>query len=134
MADTLVFELVTPEKLLASTETDAVVIPASEGEMTVMPNHAPTMATIRPGLVKFKNHDGKELQFLVFHGFADIQGKSCTLLAETAVPVGEASGAIEDRIATLRKELDEASHHEHKNALEQMLGELTHLGQTVLPA
>lgn len=134
MADTMVFELVTPEKLLASAETDAIVIPASEGEMTVMPNHAPTMTTIRPGLVRFKNGDGKELQFLVFSGFADIQGTSCTLLAETAVPVGEASDAIEDRIASLRKELEDASHHEHKSAIEQMLQELTHLNRTVLPA
>ncbi|WP_174801509.1 F0F1 ATP synthase subunit epsilon [Martelella limonii] len=134
MADTMVFELVTPEKLLASVETDAIVIPGSEGEMTVMPNHAPTMTTIRPGMVRFKSVEGKEYQFLVFHGFADIQGKSCTLLAETAVPVGEASEAIEDRIATLRRELDEASHHEHKNRIEQMLGELTHLNQNVLPA
>ena len=134
MADTMIFELVTPEKLLASAETDAVVIPGSEGEMTVMPNHAPTMTTIRPGVVKFRNHDGKEFQFLVFQGFADIQSTSCTLLAETAVPIGEASDAIEHRIKTLRKELDDATHHEHKSALEQMLNELTHLNQTVLPA
>ncbi len=133
MADTMIFELVTPEKLLASAETDAVVIPAAEGEMTVMPNHAPTMTTVRPGMVKFKNHDGKEFQFLVFHGFADIQGNACTLLAETAVPIGEASDAIEHRIKSLRKELDDASHREHRSAIEQMMNELTHLNETVFP-
>ena len=133
MADTMIFELVTPEKLLASAETDAVVIPAAEGEMTVMPDHAPTMTTVRPGMVRFKNHDGKEFQFLVFHGFADIQGNACTLLAETAVPIGEASDAIEHRIKALRKELDDASHREHKSAIEQMMNELTHLNETVFP-
>ncbi|MET3601201.1 F0F1 ATP synthase subunit epsilon [Martelella mangrovi] len=133
MADTMIFELVTPEKLLASAETDGIVIPATEGEMTVMPDHAPTMTTIRPGVVKFKNREGKEFQFLVFHGFADVQGNACTLLAETAVPIGEAADAIEHRIKTLRKELDDASHSDHKSAIEQMMNELTHLNQTVLP-
>ena len=134
MADTLIFELVTPEHLLASAETESVVIPAGEGEMTVMANHAPTMATVRPGMVKFRNREGKEFQFLVFRGFADIHGNSCTLLAETAVPIGEAGDAIEHRIKTLRKELDDASQHEHRSEIEQMLNELTHLNQTIMPA
>lgn len=133
MADTMIFELVTPEHLLASAETGAVVIPASEGEMTVMPDHAPTMTTVRPGMVSFKNQDGKEFKFLVFHGFADIQGNTCTLLAETAVPVGEASDAIEKRIKELRDQLTHAHQRESKSAIEQMLGELTHLNQTIFP-
>lgn len=133
MADKLIFELVTPEQLLASAETDSVVIPATEGEMTVMPDHAPTMTTIRPGMVKFRNSENKEFKFLVFHGFADIQGEHCTLLAETAVPVGEAGDAIEKRIKELRDELIHARHGERKSAIEQMLGELTHLNQTIFP-
>ena len=53
------FELVSPERLLLSERVTEVVIPATEGEMTVMANHAPTMTTIKPGVVTVKAADGK---------------------------------------------------------------------------
>ncbi|TPW30826.1 F0F1 ATP synthase subunit epsilon [Martelella alba] len=133
MADTLIFELVSPERLLASAEVSSVVIPASEGEVTVMAHHAPMMTTLKAGMVKFRKPEGDVVQFLVFGGFADIQGENCTVLAESAVPVGEASNAIEKRIKQLRADLEHAQ-HEKKSAIEQLLGELTQLNKTVLPA
>ena len=59
MADSFNFELVSPERLLVSGSVSEVVIPATEGEMTVMANHAPTMTTIKPGIVTVKTADGK---------------------------------------------------------------------------
>lgn len=51
MADSFKFDLVSPERLLVSETVTEVVIPATLGEMTVLANHAPTMTTIKPGLV-----------------------------------------------------------------------------------
>jgi len=48
MAESFQFELVSPERLLVSTQVESVVIPGAEGEMTVMARHAPVMTTIKP--------------------------------------------------------------------------------------
>ena len=60
MANTMQFDLVSPEKRLASLQATAVQIPAAEGDMTVMPAHAPVITTLRPGLVKVTAADGPE--------------------------------------------------------------------------
>ena len=86
MADTFTFELVSPEKLLLSAEVNSVVLPGSEGEMTVMANHAPTMSTVKPGVVTVEGTDGSS-KYVVFGGFVDIVPTGCTLLAEAAVAV-----------------------------------------------
>ena len=66
--------------------------------MTVMANHAPTMTTIKPGVVTVKAADGKVSRYVVFGGFADILPTGCTLLAESAVPAEEIDRA-DDRKA-----------------------------------
>ena len=51
MVDTLNFDLVSPERSVASFSATEVQIPGSEGEMTVMPNHALVLTTLRPGVL-----------------------------------------------------------------------------------
>ena len=51
MAEAFQFELVSPERLLVSEMVESVIIPGSEGEMTIMAHHAPVMTTIKPGVV-----------------------------------------------------------------------------------
>ena len=55
MADTLQFELVSPERKLASVAASAVTIPGIGGDFTAMPNHAPFLTTLRPGVVRVTN-------------------------------------------------------------------------------
>ncbi|AWI59092.1 F0F1 ATP synthase subunit epsilon [Sinorhizobium fredii] len=134
MADSFNFELVSPERLLLSAQVTEVVIPATEGEMTVMANHAPTMTTIKPGVVTVKTGDGKTERFAVFGGFADILPTGCTLLAESAVHVDELDRTVlENRIDEARAELDGAI-DEKKTRIEQFIAELTRLGEIVIPA
>lgn len=134
MADSFNFELVSPERLLLSAQVTEVVIPATDGEMTVMANHAPTMTTVKPGVVTVKMADGKSDRFAVFGGFADILPTGCTLLAESAVHVDELDRTVlENRIAAVRSELDGAG-DEKKTRLEQFIAELTKLGEVVIPA
>ncbi|VTZ62165.1 ATP synthase epsilon chain [Sinorhizobium medicae] len=134
MAETFNFELVSPERLLVSETVTEVVIPATEGEMTVMANHAPTMTTVRPGVVAVKTAAGNTERYAVFGGFADILPTGCTLLAESAVHVDELdSTVLENRIEAARAELEGAS-DEKKTRLEQLVAELTKLGEIVIPA
>ena len=51
MAQTFTFELVSPEKVLLAGEAEQVLLPGSEGDMTVLPGHAPLISTLRPGVV-----------------------------------------------------------------------------------
>lgn len=132
MADSFDFELVSPERLLLSEKVTEVVIPATLGEMTVMAKHAPTMTTIKPGVVTVKLASGGTKKYVVFGGFADILPTGCTLLAESAVPQEEANRDLfQQRIDALRQDISDAPTDEHRTKLEHMLADLTHLNHSV---
>ena len=135
MADSFNFELVSPERLLVSGSVSEVVIPATEGEMTVMANHAPTMTTIKPGVVTVKLASGQVSKYVVFGGFADVLPTGCTLLAESAVHVDDFdSSDITRRIEAARAELAHAKSDDQKYGIETYLAELTTLQGIVMPA
>jgi F-type H+-transporting ATPase subunit epsilon len=79
------FELVSPEKVLFSGSVDSVVVPASEGEMTVLAGQAPTMATLKPGVVTVAEGKGSARRLFVRGGFVDINESGLTILAEHAI-------------------------------------------------
>lgn len=85
MADTLQFDLVSPERLLASVAAKEVQIPGAEGDMTAFPDHAPLITTLRPGVLKVTAAEGVT-EYVVTGGFAEINGSSISVLAERAVP------------------------------------------------
>jgi F-type H+-transporting ATPase subunit epsilon len=97
MAETLHFELVSPERKLVSTAATQVQIPGAAGDFTAMPKHAPFLTTLRPGVVKVVGEKGVE-EFVVTGGFAEVSPTSATILAELAVPKGEGD---RDMIASL---------------------------------
>lgn len=135
MAQAFQFELVSPERLLLSAQVTEVVIPGSEGYLTVLSGHSPLMTTIMPGVVTVKLADGKSDSYVVFGGFADITPQSCTVLAESATHVDEISAAdIDRRIAHARELLDDASSNEHRTSAEIFLHQLMTLKGSILPA
>nr|WP_256478540.1 F0F1 ATP synthase subunit epsilon [Notoacmeibacter sp. MSK16QG-6] len=128
------FELVSPERLLVSREVDSVVVPAAEGELTAMPDHAPTMSALRAGMVTVEAGGDKE-EYVVLGGFADIQPESCTILAELASAPGEFDRDIlASRIEEARTRLKETSDDDERSELEEILGSLTTLNEQILPA
>ncbi len=128
MADSFKFDLVSPERLLVSEEVVAVVLPGTEGEMTVMAHHAPVMTTIKPGVVTVTPANGAEQRFVVFGGFADILPDSCTLLAESAVSVADINrDDLARRIQEAREDLEDAKDDLSRTKAEQYLAQLTTL-------
>jgi F-type H+-transporting ATPase subunit epsilon len=83
------FELVAPERLLFSGEVESVVVPGSEGEFTVLKDHAPLMAVLKPGIVVVEESIGKHSRLFVRGGFADVSPAGLTILAEQAIPIEE---------------------------------------------
>lgn len=86
MADTMQFDLVSPERSLASVPVREVRLPGSDGDLTAMPGHAPTIVTLRPGMVILVGADGTTSEFAVTGGFAEINQDSVSLLAERGHP------------------------------------------------
>ena len=83
MAD-LHFELVTPERLVRSEEVHMVVVPGTEGDFGVLAGHAPVMSTIRNGaLAVYRTQGGEPELIAVEGGFAEVNEKGLTVLAET---------------------------------------------------
>ena len=135
MAEAFQFELVSPERLLVSEQVESVVIPGAEGEMTVMAKHAPVMTTVKPGVVTVKTVDGAQERYVVFGGFADILPEGCTLLAESAVAVGDIDRAdLARRIQEAREDVSDAKDGDERTKAEQFLDQLTTLEGAILPA
>ena len=133
MAEAFQFELVSPERLLVSEQVESVVIPGAEGEMTVMAHHAPVMTTIKPGVVALKTAAGKEERYVVFGGFADIVPSGCTLLAESAVAVGDIDRAdLARRIQDAKEDAADAKDDQSRSKAEQFLSQLTTLESALL--
>ncbi len=128
MAENFTFELVSPERLLLSEAASEVILPGTDGEMTVMPSHAPVMTTIKPGIVQVKSAEGKTDRYVVFGGFADILPEGCTLLAESAVHVDDIDhDDLAKRIQDAREDLADAKSDADKTRISQHLDHLTTL-------
>ena len=108
MADTLQFDLVSPERKLASARVREVQIPAADGDLTAMPDHAPLITTLRPGILRAIGPDGEQA-YVVTGGFAEISAETTSVLAERAVPLAEARGAfIDDLMSEANAALEKA--------------------------
>ena len=98
MADTMQFDLVSPERSLASMQVSAVQIPGGDGDMTAMPEHAPVITTLRPGILRVEA-PGDTTEYVVTGGFAEITGEAVSVLAEKVIPVAEMTRAhVEEMI------------------------------------
>ena len=90
------FDLVSPERRLASLEVTAVQIPGADGDLTAMPGHAPVITNLRPGILKVESPEGSK-DYVVTGGFAEI-GEGLSVLAEKALPLDELSQDAFDEI------------------------------------
>ena len=104
MADQVLFELVSPEKLLISEPVEQVIVPGTEGDFGVLPGHSNLISTIRPGVI-YVLKDGKVSERIFIEGgFAEVTGESCTVLAEKALPVADIDRAAAEKAVTEARE------------------------------
>lgn len=126
MADALTFELVSPEKKLASTEAEAVTIPGMEGDLTAMVDHAPFLTTMRPGFVVVRNGTSEESYF-VTGGFAEISDNVVSVLAEQALTADSVNQDwLDQRIAEAEQAAADAG-EDRQQTTRQRLNDLTAL-------
>lgn len=77
------FELVTPERTVFKKTVDQLTLPTSMGEITILTNHLPMVATLVPGVARLKT-GGEEEEVAVSGGFIEISKESVRVLADTA--------------------------------------------------
>ena len=136
MAEPMQFDLVSPERLLVSTEVESVVVPGSEGYFTVLARHAPLISTLKPGLVEVKELSGAVRKFFVRGGFADVTPAGLTLLAEQAIPLEDFdTAALEQEIRNAEEDLSDAADNQVKRlSAESKLNELREVRRWIIPA
>jgi F-type H+-transporting ATPase subunit epsilon len=119
------FELVSPERLLFSGQVEAVVVPGTEGEFTVLKDHAPLMSTLKPGIVEIDETTTKKLRLFVRGGFADVSPAGLTILAEQAIPVAELDAAkLDAQIRNAEEDVADASTDESRRLAREKLEQL----------
>ena len=140
MADRVQFELVTPERLMLSTEVEMVVVPGTEGNFGVLPGHAPLISTIRPGMIEIYEGQTVTRKIFIVSGIAEVTPERCTVLADEAVSpdtldrssVEDDLRVVEGNLPSLREQVARAADTDR----ERLLIELHRLEreQTVLQA
>ena len=131
MADTIHFSLVSPERELFSGEVKQVDAPGAEGEFGVLPQHAPFMTTLKPGVVRIYEDSGVTPVF-VRGGFADVTPAGLTILAEEAIRLADVDVvALEQEIEGARSDANDPGNEDRKAAAVDRLAYLEALRAAV---
>lgn len=126
------FDLVSPERLLFSGDVTQVDIPGEDGDFGILAGHAPFVATLRPGVLTIFSETG-DRRIVVRGGFAEVNHKGLTVLAEEATPVEEIDAttiaeAIENAEEDVADAADAVSRDKAVTRLEQLKTLKTALG------
>ena len=121
MASTVQFDLVSPERRLASFPASEVQIPGAMGDLTAMEGHAATITSLRPGLLKVVGSDGAK-SYVVTGGFAEISATGVSVLAEQAVPLDELTATALD--ALVADACEAAAVNSDKDAADKAVADL----------
>jgi len=106
-------EIITAERVVYSDDVDVLVAPGMEGELGILPHHAPLMTALMPGEIMVRK-DGDETYLAVSGGFLEMMDNKVTILADTAerseeideARVQEAIKRAEERMATRPEDMD----------------------------
>jgi F-type H+-transporting ATPase subunit epsilon len=130
MADMMQFDLVSPERSLASLQVSEVQIPGADGDLTAMPGHAPTITTLRPGLLKVAA--GNEThEYLVTGGFAEITATGVSVLAEMSLPRAEVTRGHVEKLIQEAHEAHKSAGEETVDAAAKLLADMVAMGDHI---
>ena len=123
MAGTLQFDLVSPERRLASVVASEVQIPGADGDLTAMEGHAPTITTLRPGILRAVGASGTQA-YAVTGGFAEITASGVSVLAERAIPVAEATAAMMDELVAEARAAAATAQPDDRDTAEKLVNDV----------
>ncbi len=124
MADNVQFDLVSPERKLASATVSAVQIPGADGDLTAMAGHEPTILTLRPGLVTASGAQG-DIAYVVTGGFAELSATGISVLAEMALPKEEVTQEVVSKLLDAAKSAEASATGENEVAAAKVVADLS---------
>ncbi len=133
MADTMELRVITPERVVFSGQVEMVVARAVDGELGILPRHAPLVCVLRPGVLRAKQQR-IELRMAVSGGFMQVRPDRVVILADAAERADEidiaralaAKRRAEERLRSQRGDID---HARAKAALERAIARLRAAGE-----
>jgi F-type H+-transporting ATPase subunit epsilon len=126
------FELVAPERLVYSGEVESVVVPGTEGEFTVLKDHAPIISSLKPGVVVVEASDSATLRLYVRGGYAEIASSGLTILADKALPLDEVDAqTLDSEIERFEEELERANTDDARRVAAEKRDQLHELKTTL---
>lgn len=128
MADTLQFDLVSPERRLASVEAREVQIPGADGDMTAMADHAPMITTLRPGVLRVVHGSGSD-DYVVSGGFAEVTAGGVSVLAEQALPRAEVTQAVYDEMLAAARAAQSSAASDATDAAAKTVADMVAVGE-----
>jgi len=138
LATRLLAELVSPERIVFSGEVRSVLLPAADGEMTVLPGHVPLVALLHAGIVFATDAAGTGRRAYVSGGLAEIEiaiengATRLTILAERVSAVEEMTGdRIEAEIEEIRLERDSSADLDHRARCDVSISRLEEIGASL---
>lgn len=126
MADTMQFDLVSPERSLASLQVTEVQVPGAEGDMTILPNHSAVLTTLRPGVLKVSGPDGNT-DYVVTGGFVEISPEGVSVLAEQAHLSADVKKEDLEGVLAIAREQAENAADEDKSVAEKLVADMVQL-------
>jgi len=101
-------EIVTPRRILLSTEADYVTIPGEQGELGILPGHIPLLTNLQSGILSYTT-GGSVTKLAVHFGYAEVCKDRITILAKSAELKKDVDpGQIRSSLQSAEKELAEA--------------------------
>jgi F-type H+-transporting ATPase subunit epsilon len=121
----LKLEIVTAERQTFSGEVNAVIAPGSEGQLGILPHHAPLMTMLQPGELIVRN-DGQDIYFAVTGGFLEVRPDKVIVLADTCerceeIDITRAEEARKRAEERLKSQTPETDHARAEAALRRSL-------------
>jgi F-type H+-transporting ATPase subunit epsilon len=117
-------EIVTPEARVFSDEVDSVVLPGFEGEMGVLPMHAPLVTTLQPGELRYFK-SGKSTELAVGEGLVEITGSTAKILTDMAIHVEDIDEhAVEEALARASHALESLKHGEQQEEVAAVMASI----------
>jgi F-type H+-transporting ATPase subunit epsilon len=128
MAETIHFDLVSPERLLFSDDVDMVTLPGAEGYFGVLAGHASVISSLRPGVIEVQGGANPGLKLFVRGGFAEVDARKVIVLAEEAIPMTDFDLAgLDQRIADTEEDLAVAKTDADRARIAEQLDHLREL-------
>lgn len=118
-------ELISPERVVFAGEVKSLVLPGAEGDMTILPGHAPLVTMLRPGMIFATDAEGKPRRAFAMRGLVEVTPAKVTILSDRVIGVEELTESrIREEITYLSVTREEAASESARTQIDSTISQL----------